>query len=97
MTLTYTITHPDQVILGTHVADVIDAATGHRVAHFRHHYGAGYFSLPIGVPLCTGCDSPTEGDYCAACEEPVDRAVLLPRRLARVRQVHVGERQEKVA
>lgn len=52
-----------------HIASVYDAVTGCEVAHFIGGSVSGHWSLPIGVPLCAGCDGIVDATgYCASCE-----------------------------
>lgn len=87
----YTLHAPSEVVLGTHVASIIDAVGGMEAAHFAMPGGAR-FSLPIGVPICSGCDGLVADDgYCASCEEPAHWrdtiAGVKPRSLAPVRPI----------
>ena len=63
---TYVITDPDEVwghgpCLGT----ITDALTGITMACFR-----GGERVPLGVPLCGGCDAPVTDAPCPNCEQP---------------------------
>lgn len=70
------------------------------IGHFRSSWGRD-FTLPLGVPLCTGCDGAVMDGWCASCEEPAgevpayairprehdETACPCPRRLAPVRSL----------
>lgn len=69
MTATYIITDPASVA-GTLLASTFDGCTGIETAHFRYNRpNGGYFSVPLGVPLCHGCDAHAPDGVCKDCGE----------------------------
>lgn len=67
--MTYIIETPDAVTAGTYVGSITPVDTMITTAHFRDSSG-GYFSVPLGVPLCDHCDAHVPNGHCVDCEEP---------------------------
>ncbi len=76
----YTITSPDDIdpALWSSIVSAGDVIT--------LRTGAGYRHIPVGIPLCSGCDGALDDEgFCEACQEPahwrdtIRQALLAPR------------------
>jgi hypothetical protein len=55
---------------GELIGVITDALTGAAVGTFATPYG-GMVTIPMGTPLCYGCDEPAEDGFCLNCDVPL--------------------------